>query len=375
MNELVSLTNCITYNGVDILTLEIVELFAGIGAWKKALENLKISHKTLLAVENDNYALTGYNAIHNTNFKPIDIREIDEKEVPDCDMICYSPPCQSWSMSGKQLGFKDSRGILFFDALRIIKEKKPKYALMENVKGLTTKKFNYEFSVMLKELEKAGYNNYWKVINALDLNIPQNRERVFVISIRKDVDDGNFDFPYQQELSKSITEYLESDSQPPILHNIYGGFKEKSARVFYTYSPTIRTSAGGGHIPSVVLKNEVKQAIVNNIDESNLLKNKRGFKVAYKHDNKWYVEKENYKDFIHSNKKQIMQDNYYIIRQLTSLEAFRLMGFTDEDYQKTKKLLNEKFYKGKDMSNTRLYHMAGNSIVVDVCEALFQNLL
>lgn len=103
--------------------------------------------------------------------------------------------CQSFSMAGKQLGFDDERGILFFDALRIIKEKKPKYALMKNVKGLTGKKFHNEFQTMLKKLEETGYNNYWQILNAKDYGIPQNRERVFVVSIRKDVDDYTFEFP------------------------------------------------------------------------------------------------------------------------------------------------------------------------------------
>jgi len=115
----------------------------------------------------------------------------------------------------------------------------------------------------------------------------------------------------------------------PILHNIYGGFKEKKPRVFYDYSPTIRTPAGGGHIPSVCTKDKEK------------------------------VEK---------------VINGYQIRKLTSLECWRLMGFDDEDFYKTKKKLNETFYKGRDKSNTQLYKMAGNSIVVNVLEEIYKEL-
>lgn len=386
----------------------VVELFAGIGAWSKALKNLGIDYEVVLAVENDEYPLTAYNAIHNTNFEPIDITKLDENEVPDCDVICYSPPCQTFSAAGKQEGFDDHRGILFFDALRIIKAKRPKYALMENVKGLTTKKFEKEFAIMLEELEKAGYNNYWKILNALDYGVPQNRERVFVVSIRKDIDTG-FEFPEPIESKSNLTDYLEEDARLPILHNIYGGFKEKKARVFEEYSPTIRTSAGGGHIPSVVVKGcslrtrnyrgqpqrlEIRKDDVSNtvttvpkdymvaiLDDTyknrdireyleyvpTIRSGRKGFKVAVKINDEYRLAK--------SEEDIIEGVEYVFIREMTNKEAFRLMGFTDEDYEAARKAVNDTFYKGKDRSATRLYRMAGNSIVVDVCMALFKELL
>jgi site-specific DNA-cytosine methylase len=309
--------------------LRVVELFAGIGAWSKALENLNVQHEVVLAVENDKYPMTAYNAIHNANFKPIDITQLNEKDVSDCDIICYSPPCQPFSRQGKELGFEDQRGILFFDALRIIKEKQPKYAIMENVKGLTQKKFQNEFKTMLAELEEAGYKNYWRVLNALDYGFPQNRERVFIVSIRKDIDQ-DFSFPNRNEKLNNLMDYLEEDAVLPILHNIYGGFKEKEPRIFYQYSPTIRTAAGGGHIPSVCTKDDSR------------------------------VEKEIFG---------------YKIRTMTPKECFLLMGFTEDDYNKAKEAINNTYFKGKDKSRTRLYKLAGNSIVVKVCEEIFKQLI
>lgn len=117
--------------------------------------------------------------------------------------------CQAFSLAGKQMGFDDERGVLFFDALRIIKVKKPKYALMENVKGLTGKKFKEEFYTMLKKLEEAGYNNYYKVLNSKDYGIPQNRERIFIVSIRKDIDDGSFEFPEEFDNGLRLKDMLE----------------------------------------------------------------------------------------------------------------------------------------------------------------------
>jgi DNA-cytosine methyltransferase len=349
--------------------LKVVELFAGVGAWAKSLENLGIPYETVLAVEHDPYPITGYNAIHRTNFETIDITKLNEKDVPDCDIICYSPPCQAFSAAGKQLGFDDKRGILFFDALRIIKAKKPKYTLMENVKNLTQKKFKNEFLSMLDELEQAGYNNYWKVINALDHNVNQNRERVFVISIRKDIEQ-DFEFPSPVELKNQLHTYLEEDATTPILHNIYGGFNEDTAREFHDYSPTIRTSAGGGHIPSVMILDDTYKGknVREYIEYSPTIGARRkGFKVMIKHNNKYKLLKDD---------NELTNDSECVfIRDMSNLEAFRLMGFTDQDYEKVKAAVNDKFYKGKDKSQTRMYKMAGNSIVVNVCEELFKELL
>lgn len=338
-----------------------------------------------MAIEFDQKTVDASNAIHGTTFKTIDITQLDEKDVPDCDLICYSPPCQAFSVAGTQGGFGDDRGILFFDALRIIKEKQPKYAIMENVKGLTQKKFEVEFAIMLKELEKAGYRNTWKVVNSKDLNHPQNRERVFIVSIRNDIEQ-TFKFPNKQPLVKPLTDYLESDASEIILHNIYGGFKETSARVFQGYSPTIRTSAGGGHIPSVVVNNKAKVAIIDDTYKNRdvrvyesyspaIRSTRKGFKIAQKIEDKYFVEKGSYKEFIEDNKEAVVGDDYFILRQMTTLEAFQLMGFDSQDYFKAQDHLNNKWHDGKDRSDTTLYKLAGNSIVVNTVEHLLAELL
>lgn len=320
--------------------ITVISAFSGIGAYEKALYRLGIIHKILNYIEINKYASKAYSVLHNVNEEKNlgDITKINPDELDDFDLFVYSPPCQSWSAAGKQEGFKDPRGILFFDALRIIQTKKPKYAVMENVKGLTQKKFRYEFETMLKLLEQEGYKNYWKVLNAKDYGVPQNRERVFVISIREDID-IQFEFPAPVPLRIKLEDVLEKDVQLPILHNIYGGFKETRARVFTQYSPTIRTAAGGGHIPSVVVKESNSVNMVNN-----------HYKII----------------------------DGYIVRQLTPLEVWRLMGYNDKDYELVRKTLNSTFYKGKDRSRTQLYNLAGNSIVVDVLmhifAALFKNI-
>lgn len=197
--------------------IKYLSLFSGIGAFEKALENLHIPFELVGYCEIDKYASKAYSLIHNVsesmNFG--DITQLDEKQLPDdIDLITYGFPCQDISLAGKQKGFEDENGNktrsgLFFDALRIIEECQPQIAIAENVKNLTSKRFTEQFNIVLNSLESAGYNNYWKILNAKNYEIPQNRERVFIISIRKDIDTGIFKFPNSVQLEKCLSDLLE----------------------------------------------------------------------------------------------------------------------------------------------------------------------
>lgn len=168
--------------------IKYLSLFSGIGAFEKALENLSIPYELVGYCEIDKYASKAYSIIHNVpeslNFG--DITLINEKQLPkDIDLVTYGFPCQDISLAGKQKGFEDENGNktrsgLFFDALRIIEECRPQIAIAENVKNLTGKRFTEQFNIVLNSLESAGYNNYWKVLNAKDYEIPQNIEKIGV---------------------------------------------------------------------------------------------------------------------------------------------------------------------------------------------------
>lgn len=146
-----------------------------------------------------------------------DITKLNEKILPDgIDLITYGFPCQDISIAGLQKGFTDENGEktrsgLFFDALRIIEHTQPKIAIAENVKNLTSKKFSRQFETVLNSLNEAGYNNHYRVLNAMDYEIPQNRERVLIVSIRKDIDTGIFEFPEPVELKKCLGDLLENN--------------------------------------------------------------------------------------------------------------------------------------------------------------------
>ena len=197
--------------------LSILSLFSGIGAFEKALENIEVPYELVNFCEFDKYAVKSYCAIHGVeeSVNLGDITKVDESKLPkDIDILTYGFPCQDISLAGKQKGlFNDdgtqTRSGLFFEALRIIEATKPKIAIAENVKNLVGKKFNAQFQVVLASLESAGYNNYWKVLNAKDFGVPQNRERVFIVSIRKDIDHGLFQFPEAFPLEKRLKDILE----------------------------------------------------------------------------------------------------------------------------------------------------------------------
>ena len=198
--------------------LNVLSLFSGIGAFEKALSNLHIEHNVVAYCEIDKFASKSYSAIHDISetMNLHDVTKVDWLDVmEDVDLITYGFPCQDISNAGKQKGFTDENGNrtrsgLFFEALRIIEEFKPKFAIAENVKALTSKKFTEEFKIVLESLEEAGYNNYWQVLNAKDYGIPQNRERVFIVSIRKDIDKG-FMFPTPIPLELRLKDILEDN--------------------------------------------------------------------------------------------------------------------------------------------------------------------
>lgn len=163
--------------------LRVIELFGGIGACSKAIERLGIPYEIADYVEIDKYAVKSFNAIHGTNFEPQDIKEWD-KDV-EADLIMHGSPCQDFSVAGKGAGGdKDSgtRSSLMYETLRIVEKLKPKYVIWENVKNLLSKKHRHNFDAYLEAMEKLGYKSYYKVLNAKDYGIPQNRERVFTIS-------------------------------------------------------------------------------------------------------------------------------------------------------------------------------------------------
>ena len=193
--------------------MRVVELFAGIGSCSKALKRIGIDVEIVDAVEIDKYAIASFNAIHNTNFETQDITTWD-KDLKDIDLITHGSPCQDFSIAGKQAGGdlgSGTRSSLMYETIRIVGKIRPKYVLWENVKNILSKKHKHNFEAYIETMKVLGYNSYYKVLDAKDYGVPQHRERVYTVSIRKDIDNKNFVFPEPMELKLRLKDVLEDE--------------------------------------------------------------------------------------------------------------------------------------------------------------------
>lgn len=206
-----------------------IDLFAGIGGFHLAMKSF--NSECVFASEWDSSAANVYE--NNFAIKPYgDITKIKENEIPNHDILCGGFPCQAFSISGKQRGFEDIRGTLFFDIARIVKYHKPKILFLENVKNLAKHDRGQTLKVIVKTLSELGYDVNHKVLNASDFGLPQNRERIFLVCFRKDLQVSNFKFPTPIGKLVSLKDIFEDEPQAKIITrkdiNIYKLFEPKS---------------------------------------------------------------------------------------------------------------------------------------------------
>lgn len=358
-----------------LIMLKVFEAFAGYGSQRMALKNCSIPHEIVGISEIEGDVILSYAAIHENllnirnkeisqtdvemrdylesinvplNYRTFesrvsslrgqklkdmylanktsknfgDIRIIDPHKLPDFDLFTYSFPCQDISVAGYQNGLDPNSGTrssLLWECCKIIEIKKPKYLMMENVKNLVGNNHKKNFESFLEYLEKLGYTNYWDVLNARDYGIPQNRERVFCISILGSK--SNFCFPSKRPLKLKMNDLLETNvSQKFNLNNNQE-----------TQAP-------------------IEQEWIYCLDSN-------------------YWKGTSLKDFLEKHRRQVVScpkdiNGLYPARRLTPHETWRFMGVSDDDFYKASQLV----------SNTSLYKQSGNSIVVPVLEAIFYKL-
>ena len=365
--------------------LKVLELFGGIGACSKALEKLGIDYEIADYVEIDKYAVKSFNAIHNTNFEPQDITQWD-KDI-QVDLVMHGSPCQDFSLAGLQAGGDEGSGTrssLMYETIRIVKKLKPKYVIWENVKNLLSKKHRHNFDSYLEIMENLGFQNYYQVLNAKDYGIPQNRERVFTISIRNDIG-KEFIFPPKQELKLKLKDMLEDEvdekyylSEKMIKNiSVLGtkNFKNNDSKINLDIARPLTSTMSKMHRAGA--DNYLCDELPSNYDLSIPIKNatKKGYQEAFEGDsvNLAYPDSKTRRGRVGEQVSQTLQCNDIMgvvnndlrIRKLTPKECWRLMGFDDEDFEKASKV----------NSNTQLYKQAGNSIVVNVLMAIFKELL
>jgi DNA (cytosine-5)-methyltransferase 1 len=185
-----------------------IDLFAGLGGFRIALESL--GAKCVYSNEWDEPV----RRVYENNFGDIpegDITKVDENTIPDHDILCAGFPCQAFSISGKQKGFEDSRGTLFFDVARIVKAKKPKIVFMENVKNFATHDNGQTLEVVKATMEELGYTFNQRVLNAVDYGVPQKRERIYMVCFRDDLSIDEFEYPKPFKLTRYLEDFLLDD--------------------------------------------------------------------------------------------------------------------------------------------------------------------
>lgn len=379
--------------------LKVLELFAGIGACSKALDRLLIPHMIVDAVEIDKYAIKSFNAIHGTNFEPQDITKWD-KNV-DVDLIMHGSPCQDFSVAGRQAGGDEGSGTrssLMYETLRIVDKLHPKFVIWENVKNLLSKKHRHNFDAYIESMRQLGYVSSFQVLNAKDYGIPQNRERVFTVSIREDVWDkeynnfNTFDFPEPIELKRKLKDMLEDEVDEKYfisenMMNYFMGVNQKPSKFprKERFLANINrkdqdransiTTAPGQRPTDNFIKVNLKTDLCNKLVKDGVVKGGEIINHSYT-----TSEQRNTLDkYIESNNGVMptlttrpdclgyatLPPNVRI-RKLTPKECWRLMGFDDSDIEKAQAV---------GISNAQLYKQAGNSIVVDVLVAILGELL
>lgn len=372
--------------------MRMLSLFSGIGTFEKALTRIGVDYKLVNYCEIDKYASKSYSLIHNEGEDKNlwDITKIDIESLPkNIDLITHGSPCQDFSIAGKQAGGDEgsnTRSSLMWNSIEIIKHCKPKYIIWENVKGVLQKKNIHNFEKYLSSLENIGYKNYYKVLNSKDYGIPQNRERIFVVSILGD--DDEFEFPIGELLKINLFELLDEyvDSQYYISidsfvkHNIKNieNIEEKRVGDFRydegfrirknNLSPTLTSKVGSSSLSAnpLIFNKRIFYRYMNNV-KTNLNDNGVGNNpcsreyVGLKEISPTLCARD-YKD----PKIVKFLNQGLTIRKLTPKECWRLMGFDDKDVD---------ICINNGISNTQLYKQAGNIIVVNVLEEIFKSFL
>jgi DNA (cytosine-5)-methyltransferase 1 len=204
---------------MKIKKLRVFEAFAGYGGASFGLKNAKINHEVIGYSEFDKYASEIFELNH-PNIKAFgDITLIDANEIPDFDLFTGGFPCQPFSSAGLGMGELDIRGTVFYDIIRICEIKRPEHILLENVKGLTTRRHAETFQKIISELRRIGYCVFWKVLNTKDYGIPQNRERLWIYCKFGDLE-KDFDIdPGKIELNKRFADFLDEKPDQSLFLN------------------------------------------------------------------------------------------------------------------------------------------------------------
>ena len=312
--------------------LKIGTDFSGIGAPEQALKKLGIEYKSVFACDIDKYAKQSFLANYNTENWYDDITKRDHTKTPYCDLYVAGFPCQAFSVAGKRKGFNDTRGTLFFDLFQYIKLQRPKYFILENVKGLVRHDKGNTFKTIMDSLEGLNYTIYHKVLNTKDYGIPQNRERIFIVGFS---DVHTFEWP-ETKITEPIEKFLDVRVDKTYyltkhqINKIHQYNKKHNKKIDFTFKDFI-----------TYIKNGVEWIADVRAD--------MGLRIR----------KNRMSPCLTTSSTPIIKRRK--IRRLTPLECLRLQGFPDS-FERV-------------VSDSQLYKQAGNSMTVDVMAAIIKQVL
>jgi DNA (cytosine-5)-methyltransferase 1 len=364
--------------------IKVASDFSGVGAFNQALNRLGIEYKEVFACDMDKYARDTF--ILNYGEPDYYPTNVYDREIPkeSLDIYMTSPPCQAFSLAGKRLGKDDKRGILFFNSHEFIKVNNPRYFIFENVKGLLSDDNGKTFqewinmlggksvngnSILFAHEDAVPYHVYWKVLNAKNFGVPQNRERVFIIGIRDD-QDNTFRFPVEFHLTKRLKDVLENDVDDKYFLSEINNERLKETlkkhklpndiRMIDSYNKTI-------HEDSICISTRVNASSCTHLwlGNNNLkigdYRTDEGFRWREDGNSPCIMAsmRDKWDSKFTAQNPPIISNNYNI-RRLTPRECFRLMDFPDSFQW--------------NVSDSQAYKQAGNSIVVNVLYLILKNL-
>ena len=353
------------------MPIKYLDMFAGIGGFRSGLDLLG-GFECIGSCEIDIYAKQAYDAIYPTEGELYfaDARTIDPYTLPDIDLICGGFPCQSFSIAGLRRGFQDdTRGTLFFEIARIAAVKRPAFLLLENVPGLLSHDKGRTFATILSALDELGYDVAWQVLNSKDFGVPQTRKRVFLVGYLDPRCAGEI-LPIERKGGKALSELTDHQPQGKRVYDAggaaitqtasCGGFGGRTGLYLVDYNEnskftdtarciTARQDSGMSHHKgehsAVFFEYDGVYPVINP-DRETVRQNGPRFRPSGAPSYCLTVV----------DRHGIFHRGW--IRKLHPQECFRLMGFSDEQFFKLKNELG--------LSDSKLYKLAGNSIMVPV---------
>ncbi|WP_416150233.1 DNA (cytosine-5-)-methyltransferase [Salipaludibacillus sp. HK11] len=367
MNVLERICNCLDCNLDEIVehishrkkgsgsNLKFIDLFAGIGGFRLAGES--VGMECVFSSEIDSFSAE----VYKTNFGDYpsgDITQIDAKDIPDFDVLFAGFPCQPFSYAGQHHGFEDEiRGTLFFDIVRILKEKQPAMFLLENVKGLKSHDKGNTLKVILEHLDELGYSVQWKILNSLDYGVPQSRERWYCVGFKKDVE---FSFPKPLKEKANIRDIIDMNENENISLNL-SDFEMNRIRYHFNVCPLesevqIRVEHDNSKYKATTKKG--KHGVYSYLKKDKSLRFHVGDHAKTQIQEAYYCNLDSYTPSIIVARAPKLWD---LGRHLSDRECARLQGFP-EDF----KLAN---------SSSQAKKQLGNSVTVPVITKITQNML